>query len=130
MFEPRALDELFPDWKAKQQAGEEGFADLPINQQVTKDRFYVLTKGSSIRMPTPPQMKNRGKNYVISLRLGERGLVVCVPSGNWGVEIHHCTIAGSWLGRLHFLLCYYQQLTEQQSVLTEGVACGSLHNCC
>lgn len=68
VFEPRALDELFPDWKTKQQAGEEGFADLPIRQQVTKDKFYMLTKGSSIRLPNPPQMKNKGKNYVISLR--------------------------------------------------------------
>jgi hypothetical protein len=68
VFEPRALDELFPDWKAKQQAGEDGFGDLPVKQQVTKDKFYMLTKGGSIRLPTPAQMKNKGKNYVISLR--------------------------------------------------------------
>jgi hypothetical protein len=30
--------------------------------------FYMLTKGSSIWLPTPPQMKNKGKNYIISLR--------------------------------------------------------------
>lgn len=68
VFEPRALDELFPDWKAKQQAGEEGFADLPIRQQVTQDKFYMMSQSSSFRLPTPPQMKNKRKNYVISLR--------------------------------------------------------------
>jgi len=33
----------------------------------------MLTKGSSIRLPNPPQMKNKGKNYVISLRWGRDG---------------------------------------------------------
>jgi electron-transferring-flavoprotein dehydrogenase len=84
VFEPRAFDELFKDWKAKQEAGEDGFADLPIRQQVTKDKFYMLTKGSSIRLPTPPQMKNKGKNYVISLRWGD-GVVLGGGGGlQWG----------------------------------------------
>lgn len=70
VFEPTALDELFPDWKQKQQAGDDEFTDLPLRQVATSDRFYMLTRGSSIRLPTPPQMKNRNKNYVISLRYG------------------------------------------------------------
>jgi len=34
----------------------------------TQDKFYLLTKNGSIRLPNPPQMKNKKKNYVISLR--------------------------------------------------------------
>lgn len=68
MFEPTALDELFPGWKEQQAAGADGFADLPLRQPVSRDAFYLLTRGRSIRLPTPPQMKNRRKNYVISLR--------------------------------------------------------------
>ena len=57
VLEPTALNELIPDWKDK---------DAPLNTQVTKDRFVFLTKKSSFRMPTPPQMNNHG-NYIISL---------------------------------------------------------------
>lgn len=57
VFEPRALDELIPDWK------ENG---APLNTPATGDRFLFLSKTSSYRLPTPPQMKNHG-NYVISL---------------------------------------------------------------
>lgn len=74
VFEPRAFNELFPDWKEKRDKGE-AFTDLPLTQQVTADRFYMLTKGSSIRLPNPPQMNNKRKNYVISLRW-----VVCMHS--------------------------------------------------
>jgi flavin-dependent dehydrogenase len=41
-IETRALDELIPDWKEK---------GAPINNPVTKDRFYYLTKNSSIPIP-------------------------------------------------------------------------------
>ncbi len=59
VLEPRALDELLPGWKDME--------GLPLMTPTTKDRFYYLTQGRSIRMPTPPQMHNKG-NYVISLR--------------------------------------------------------------
>ena len=57
VLEPRTLDELIPDWKDK---------GAPLNTPATKDRFLFLTKGAAIRLPTPPQMHNRG-NYIISL---------------------------------------------------------------
>lgn len=60
VFEPRALDELIPDWR-------DDPACPVLACPVTKDRFYFLTKKYSIRLPTPPQMKNKGKNYVVSL---------------------------------------------------------------
>ena len=56
VFEPRALDELIPDWAEK---------GAPLNTPAKKDRFYYLTENRAIRMPTPPQMKNHG-NYIIS----------------------------------------------------------------
>jgi electron-transferring-flavoprotein dehydrogenase len=57
VIEPRALDELIPDWKDK---------NAPLHTPVTEDHFLFLTKHSSYRLPTPPQMHNQG-NYIISL---------------------------------------------------------------
>jgi len=57
VIEPRALDELIPEWKAK---------GAPLDTPAGDDRFLFLTQSSSFRMPTPPQMHNRG-NYIISL---------------------------------------------------------------
>ncbi|MEO1016914.1 MAG: NAD(P)/FAD-dependent oxidoreductase, partial [Pseudomonadota bacterium] len=56
-FEPHALDELIPDWKEK---------GAPLNVQATEDHFIYLTETKSIRLPTPPPMRNEG-NYIISL---------------------------------------------------------------
>ena len=57
VIEPRALFELFPD------AMERG---APLNTPVKEDRFLLLTKGSALRLPTPPQLRNHG-NYIVSL---------------------------------------------------------------
>jgi electron-transferring-flavoprotein dehydrogenase len=57
VFEPRALDELIPDWKTR---------GAPLNTPATEDRFVLLTATRAIRLPTPPQMNNHG-NYIISL---------------------------------------------------------------
>jgi electron-transferring-flavoprotein dehydrogenase len=57
VFDPRALNELIPDWKEK---------GAPLNTPVTKDQFVWLTPGDSYHLPTPPQMRNHG-NYIISL---------------------------------------------------------------
>ncbi len=57
VLEPRALEELFPDWKER---------GAPLNTPVKEDRFLFLTENSSFRLPTPPQMNNHG-NYIISL---------------------------------------------------------------
>jgi electron-transferring-flavoprotein dehydrogenase len=62
VFEPRALNELIPDWKEK---------GAPLTCEAGKDSFLFLTEKKSYRLPTPPQMKNHG-NYIISLgRLGK-----------------------------------------------------------
>jgi len=57
VFEPRSLNELIPDWQAK---------EAPLNTPAKEDRFLHLTATAARRLPTPPQMNNHG-NYIISL---------------------------------------------------------------
>jgi len=57
VFEPRALDELIPDWRER---------GAPLVTPATEDRFLLLTQSRAFRLPTPPQMRNHG-NYIISL---------------------------------------------------------------
>jgi electron-transferring-flavoprotein dehydrogenase len=46
VFEPRALNELIPDWRER---------GAPLNTAATDDRFLLLTERKSYRLPTPPQ---------------------------------------------------------------------------
>ena len=57
VVEPRALNELLPDWRER---------GAPLNTPAQNDRFLFLTERRAFRMPTPPQMHNHG-NYVVSL---------------------------------------------------------------
>ncbi len=57
VIETRALDELIPDWKAK---------GAPLLTPAAEDRFLFLTAANSIRLPTPPGMRNHG-NFIVSL---------------------------------------------------------------
>jgi electron-transferring-flavoprotein dehydrogenase len=57
VFEPRSLDELFPDWKER---------GAPLNTPAREDRFLYLTETGAFRLPNPPQLHNAG-NYIISL---------------------------------------------------------------
>ena len=57
VMEPRALNELIPDWKDK---------GAPLNTPAANDTFMVLTEKGGFKMPTPPQMNNHG-NYIVSL---------------------------------------------------------------
>jgi electron-transferring-flavoprotein dehydrogenase len=50
--------------------------ELPFREAVTQERVYLLTRGSALRIPTPPTMKNRG-NCIASISeivrwMGER----------------------------------------------------------
>ncbi|MCH2630915.1 MAG: electron transfer flavoprotein-ubiquinone oxidoreductase [Nisaea sp.] len=76
VLEPRALEELFPDW--------EGMG-APLNTPVTKDQFIFLTKNHSFKLPTPPQMNNHG-NYIISL--GNLCRWLAEQAETLGVEIY------------------------------------------
>ncbi|MBC7636655.1 MAG: electron transfer flavoprotein-ubiquinone oxidoreductase [Acetobacteraceae bacterium] len=57
IIEPRALDELLPDWRE---------LGAPLTTEAVTDMFLYLTSHSSIRLPTPPTMHNHG-NYISSL---------------------------------------------------------------
>ena len=60
VMDPRALDELFPDWKA---------SGAPVNTPVSEDRFMFLTETRALKTPgwmLPACFQNHG-NYVISL---------------------------------------------------------------
>lgn len=58
VLEPRALDELIPDWR--------NLDNAPIKTAVTEDAFWLLTQNHHLPLPTPPPMKNHG-NYIVSL---------------------------------------------------------------
>lgn len=61
VFEPRALNELFPDWQEK---------GAPLHTAVTHDDIYLLTGETSARklpaLVTPKTMHNEG-NYIASM---------------------------------------------------------------
>ena len=54
---PRSLRTLFPELQD---------SDFPFRAPVTEERVYVMTQGKSIRIPTPPTMKNHD-NYITSI---------------------------------------------------------------
>lgn len=80
VFEPRALAELFPDWKTME--------GVPLETKATSDNFFYLREKGHIAIPhflIPSQLNNEG-NYIISLStltrwLGER-------AEELGVEIY------------------------------------------
>ncbi|MEZ1319218.1 electron transfer flavoprotein-ubiquinone oxidoreductase [Pseudomonas fluorescens] len=80
VFEPRALNELFPDWKE---------LGAPLNTPVTRDDIYVLKNADSAqKIPdffVPKTMHNEG-NYIISL--GNLCRWLAQQAENLGVEIY------------------------------------------
>jgi len=60
VIDPRALNELIPDWK------EQG---APIDTPVTEDRFLILTEKKAWRIPNAllPRLMNNHGNYIVSL---------------------------------------------------------------
>jgi len=58
VMDPRGLDALIPDWRAR---------ECPVEAEVGDDALFYLTANKAIRAPvTPPPLKNHG-NYVVSL---------------------------------------------------------------
>jgi electron-transferring-flavoprotein dehydrogenase len=76
VFEPRALNELIPDWRER---------GAPLNTPAIDDRFLYLTKNRALRLPTPPPMYNHG-NYIISL--GNLCRWLASQAEELGVEIY------------------------------------------
>jgi len=75
VLEPRALNELTPEWKQQ---------GAPLVTPVSEDRLLFLTRRGAMRLPTPPQMHNHG-NYIISL--GNLCRWLAAQAENLGVEI-------------------------------------------
>ena len=80
VFEPRALNELFPDWKA---------LGAPLNTPVKRDDIYLLNSADkATKVPNffvPKPMHNEG-NYIISL--GNLCRWLAQQAENLGVEIY------------------------------------------
>jgi electron-transferring-flavoprotein dehydrogenase len=78
VFEPTALNELFPDWQS---------LSAPLKTAVTDDHILLLQEQKQIRVPgifAPKTMKNHG-NYIISL--GNFCRWLATQAENLGVEI-------------------------------------------
>jgi electron-transferring-flavoprotein dehydrogenase len=78
VLEPRALNELFPDWKDR---------GAPLHTPVTSDKMYILTKNGRIPIPLVPglPMRNHG-NYVV--RLGNFVRWLGDEAEKLGVEVY------------------------------------------
>ena len=79
VMDPRALEELFPDWKA---------LGAPLKIPVSEDRFLFLTRSGSFKVPgflLPECFRNHG-NHVVSLGNVCRWLAKQAES--LGVEIY------------------------------------------
>ena len=80
VFEPRALNELFPDWKER---------GAPLHTEVHSDEiFYLTSEQKAIKVPNfaaPKTMHNQG-NYIISL--GNLCRWLAEQAENMGAEIY------------------------------------------
>jgi electron-transferring-flavoprotein dehydrogenase len=79
VIDPRALQELLPDWQAK---------GAPLNTPVTEDRFLVLSEKSAWRIPgwmLPPLMSNHG---MVIASLGNLCRWLARQAEALGVEIY------------------------------------------
>ena len=79
VLEPRALDELIPDWKEK---------GAPLNAPVSEEKFLFLGPRGALSVPgfvLPPQLRNHG-NYIVSL--GNVCRWLAAQAEELGVEIY------------------------------------------
>ena len=76
VIEPRALEELIPDWREK---------GAPLDTAASDDAMLYLTEKRSFKLPTPPQMANHG-NYIVSL--GNVCRWLATQAEELGVEIY------------------------------------------
>jgi electron-transferring-flavoprotein dehydrogenase len=79
VIDPKALNELIPDWKEK---------GAPLDTPVKDDQFHILGPAGGIRLPNflmPPLMSNHG-NYIVSL--GNVCRWLAAQAEELGVEIY------------------------------------------
>ncbi len=57
VLDPKALDELFPEWRT--------FDDFPVERFIERDEMVFLTNGGAMKAPwVPPEMNNMGKPII------------------------------------------------------------------
>jgi len=57
ILDPKALDELIPDWRER--------SDFPLRSWVKQDEMHFLTRGGNIKAPwVPKEMNNTGKPVI------------------------------------------------------------------
>ena len=77
-LEPRALNELIPDWKEK---------GAPLKTPITEDKLTFLTEKGGIPIPVLPGMPNSNHgNYIV--RLGHVVQWLGEQAEEMGVEIY------------------------------------------
>jgi electron-transferring-flavoprotein dehydrogenase len=80
VLEPRAMNELFPDWKEK---------GAPLNTEVKEDKFFMYTSATrAIKLPNfliPKPTHNEG-NYIVSM--GNVCRWMAEQAENLGVEVY------------------------------------------
>lgn len=76
VMEPRALQELFPDWAQR---------GAPLLTPVRQDQFLLLSERHAWSLPIPPALHNHG-NYIVSL--GEVCQWLATQAEALGVEIY------------------------------------------
>lgn len=78
VMDPRALEELMPDWRAREH---------PLRTPVKEDRFCFLTDTGSLQVPNPllPRCFRNHGNYILSL--GEFCRWLAVEAEKLGVDI-------------------------------------------
>ncbi|KIY53150.1 hypothetical protein FISHEDRAFT_33898 [Fistulina hepatica ATCC 64428] len=79
VVEPRALNELLPDWKTS-------YPEHPFIQPALKDSMLYFTESRAIPIPHPPQMSNKG-NYIVSLSAFTRWLAG-IAEEEYSVELY------------------------------------------
>ena len=75
VMEPGPLDALLPQWRE---------SALDICVPAGRDEFLFLTRAGSVRLPTPPQMHNRG-NFIVSL--GQLTAWLATQAEGLGVDV-------------------------------------------
>ena len=79
VLEPRALNELIPDWEKK---------NSPVQTKVKNEKFIYLSENSSIKFPNflLPKVMHNSNNYIISL--GNFNIWLGRQAEELGVEIY------------------------------------------
>ncbi|CAN1833588.1 Electron transfer flavoprotein-ubiquinone oxidoreductase, mitochondrial [Linum perenne] len=124
VFEPRALDELLPEWRKEEDQCDMYASVLeyqlyllqaPITVSVSSDKFWFLTKDRAFSLPSPFDNRN---NYVISLSQLVRWLGS--KAEEYGVEIYP-GFSASEVTKLNFLLIHLQlKFAGRVTLLAEG----------